>query len=121
MILINMGIACGAGYIGAKIFLKRRAKHQTQWLIKTENLLPRPASPRATCPYIVRCWHERVAQTDHSVVRYALDIPATRQRHGYTSAEALLERLGMELTQVQQALPDSASTPLLDAPSASVS
>ena len=35
-------------------------------------------------------------------MRYALDVPATGQRCGFTSAEALLDTLSMELTGTQE-------------------
>ena len=113
-LLIQAGIACGLGYVGAKIFIKRREKHRACWLAKTDEVQTHVPFPRSTYTYIVRCWHEQTGRADHRVVRYAVQNPATGQRHGYTSLEALFEGLAKEFDHIQQALPGVPPAALLE-------
>jgi len=92
-------VLCGAGF-GALTRWRTTAKKL--WLAKTESPTNTVRVPLFTRVYIVRCWQEHTRRDDETVVRYALDVLATGQRCGFTSAEALLDTLSLELTGTQE-------------------
>jgi len=95
-------VLCGAGF---RTWSRWRTMVKKPWFAKTESPTNTVRVPLFTRVYIVRCWQERTRRDDETVVRYALDIHATGQRCGFTSAEALLDALSMELTGTQEAQP----------------
>ena len=95
-------VLCGAGF---GVLTRWRTTAKKPWFAKTESPTNAVRVPLFTRVYIVRCWQERTKRDDETVMRYALDIPATGQRCGFTSAEALLDTLSMELTGMQEAQP----------------
>jgi hypothetical protein len=92
-------VLCGAGF---GTWTRWRITAKKPWLAKTENPTNTVRVPLFTRVYIVRCWQEHTRRDDETVVRYALDVLATGQRCGFTSAEALLDTLSMELTGTQE-------------------
>ena len=111
MLLVNallVCVLCGAGF---STLTRWRTTAKKLWLVKTESPPSTVRVPLFTRVYIVRCWQEHTRRDDEIVVRYALDIPATGQRCGYTSAEALLDTLSMELTGTQETPPMASERP----------
>ena len=53
--------------------------------------------------YIIRSWEEpcRGSQSGAAIYRFTLDIPATRQRFGFTSLRELINALELALSQIQ--------------------
>ena len=52
------------------------------------------------CIDVIRCWEEPSSQTDTSVYRFTLDVPATDQQFGFTSSEELVNALELALSQI---------------------
>ena len=103
--LVNALLVCILCGIGLRSFTKRRKMVQRQWFAKLDNRAKKVRVPFCTRVYIIRCWQEHTTP-DHEIVRrYALDIPATGQRRGFTSTEALLDTLSTELTSVPEVQP----------------
>ena len=95
-------ILCGAGF---RTLTRWRITAKKPWLSKTESPTNTVHVPLFTRVYIVRCWQEHTRRDDETVVRYALDVLATGQRCGFTSAEALLDTLAMELAGTPETQP----------------
>ena len=49
--------------------------------------------------YVIRCWEELSSLTDTASHRFTLEVPATGQRFGFTSSEALMDEIGRRLTE----------------------
>jgi hypothetical protein len=49
--------------------------------------------------YVVRYWEEQDVPSNRRICRFTLEIPATGQRFGFTSPEALMQALEQRLTQ----------------------
>jgi hypothetical protein len=49
--------------------------------------------------YVVRYWEEQDTSTSRRIYRFTLEIPATGQRFGFTSPEALMSALEQRLFQ----------------------
>lgn len=66
------------------------------------NPTPPVSGPSDTLPsyraYLVRCWRERVgASTEEPIWRFSLDAPWYKERRGFSSLEALMDHLQVEL------------------------
>lgn len=96
--VVSLCLACSAFLVGTHLFTTHRGKKNMLWLLEPDGRAKSPALPFSTRVYIVRAWTERTRRDDQSVTRYVLEGPTTGRRHGYTSVEALLEALSMELT-----------------------
>lgn len=92
-------ILCSAGF---RTWTRWRITAKKPWLTQTENPTNTVHVPLFTRVYIVRCWQEHTRQDDETLMRYALDILATGQRCGFTSAEALLDTLSIELARTPE-------------------
>ena len=102
-ILINallVSAMCGVGFC---TLVRRRTTAKKLWFARPDNPVQKVRVPLFTYVYVVRCWQEHTPPGHEIVMRYALDIPATGQRRGFTSIEALLDTLSLELTNVQEA------------------
>jgi len=95
--LVNTVLVCGIFYVGIYT-LVHRPKKKNLWLAKPGSPTPKVFLPFSTRIYIIRCWTERTRRGRESVVRYTLEDPALGRRYGYTTPEALLKTLSMELT-----------------------
>jgi hypothetical protein len=93
-------VLCGVGF---RVMTRWRTTAKKPWFAKIESPTNTVRGPFFTRVYIVRCWREHTRRDEETVMRYALDVPATGQRCGFTSAEALLDTLSMELTGAQEA------------------
>ena len=56
----------------------------------------------SNCTHIIRSQAEYSASTEEVVLRCILEIPATGERRGFASMEALIEALQDELTDMQE-------------------
>ena len=51
--------------------------------------------------YVIRCWEEQSVQTNSSIYRFTLEIPAIGKRCEFTSSEKLMNALKLALSQIQ--------------------
>ena len=100
--LVDVILVCGAFYVGIQTLVNRSSKKKNLWLAKPGSPIQKVCLPFSTRIYIIRCWKERTWQGHESVMRYALEDPASGRRYGYTTAETLLKTLSMELTSTQE-------------------
>lgn len=100
--LANVLLVCVLCGVGLRTFVKRRTTAKKQWFTERAYPAPKIRVPLFTHVYVVRSWQERTTQGREIVMRYALDIPATGQRRGFTESEALLDTLSTELTRAQE-------------------
>jgi hypothetical protein len=105
MALVNALLICVLCGVGLRTFAKRRKTAKKQWFAKLDSPSKKVRVPFFTRVYVVRCWQEHTRRDHEIVMRYALDSPTTGQRCGFTSAEALLDTLSVELTSAQAAQP----------------
>ena len=103
MALVNALLLCALCGVGFRSFVKHRTTAKKPWLAKSDPPVPKVHVPFFTCVYVARCWQERTTPGRAMVMRYALDTPATGQRRGFTSPEALLDALSMEFASAQEA------------------
>lgn len=101
--LVNVIVVCGVFYVGAYSLVNRSPKKKNIWLAKPGSPAQKVFLPFSTRIYIIRCWKERTQRGREGVVRYTLEDPASGRRCGYTTPEALLKTLSMELTSAQTA------------------
>src|SRR5574341_908747 len=101
--LVNVILICGVFCVGVQTLVNRSPKKKNLWLVKSRSPIQKVYLPVSTRIYIIRCWKERTWRGNKSVMRYTLEDPASGQRCGYTTAEALLQALSMELTSAQEA------------------
>jgi hypothetical protein len=103
MALVNALLVCALCGIGFRTFVKHRTTAKKPWFTKPDTPAQKVRVPFFTCVYVARCWQELTTPGREIVMRYALDTPATGQRRGFTSPEALLDALSMELASAQEA------------------
>ena len=96
--LVNAILVCGIFYVGVHSLVNRSPKKKNIWLAKPGSPTQKVFLPFSTRIYIIRCWKERSQRGRASVMRYTLEDPASGRRCGYTTPEALLQTLSMELT-----------------------
>ena len=101
--LVGVFLVCGAFYAGAQTIGKRRSRQKALWLKPPDGQAQRASFRFSTRVYIVRCWEEQAQRDDQRVTRYSLEVPTDGLRCGYTSAEALLQALSMQLTSTHEA------------------
>ena len=101
--LVNTILVCGIFYVGMHTLVNRSPKKKNIWLAKPGSPTQKVFLPFSTRIYIIRCWKERRQRGHESVIRYTLEDPASGRRRGYTTPEALLKTLSMELTSAQAA------------------
>lgn len=101
--LVNAILVCGIFYVGVHTLVNRSPKKKNIWLAKPGSPAQKVFLPFSTRIYIIRCWKERTQRGRESVIRYTLEDPASGRRCGYTTPEALLQTLSMELTSAQAA------------------
>ena len=94
---VSIGLTGVTCYVGYQFFIKQRAKKNTSWLRPPYDGTNRAVFVPSTRVYIVRSWTEQTQQDHQTVVRYALEFPATGRRYGFASAELLLDALSGEL------------------------
>ena len=97
MLLVYVALACGAGYAGRQLILRRRRTHRP--LSHTKPYRATSSTPLSTEIYVVQCWRDGPDQGQDSVTRYTLSRAATGERCGYPNADALLEALSSALTK----------------------
>jgi hypothetical protein len=51
--------------------------------------------------FVICCWAEQSLQSNTSVYRFTLNIPATGERFGFTNADELVNALKLTFTQTQ--------------------
>ena len=105
MALVNALLVCALCGIGWGTVARRRKTAKRQWFAKRDTPAKKVHVPFCTRVYVVRCWQEHTTPDHEVVMRYALDIPTTGQRRGFTSTEALLDTLSTELTSAHEAQP----------------
>ena len=101
--LVDFMLLCGVCYVGMQAFGKRSAKKNASWLVQpVRSPAPPGRLPFSTRLYIIRCWNERTRQGNPDVMRYTLEDPASGRRYGYSTAEALIHTLLLELTNAPE-------------------
>ena len=123
--ILSICLAGSILYLGLKSLSLTKTQKQYAWLTKNgvQNSLPACveaidtpdevdidgqviqtiAAPYQT--YIVRCWQTGIEENGQLILRFTLDVPATGQRFGFTSLEALTEALGkvkMSSSQIEK-------------------
>lgn len=101
--LVNTLLVCGIFYVGAHSLINRSPKKKNIWLAKPGSPTQKVFLPFSTRIYIIRCWKERTQRGRESVMRYTLEDPASGRRRGYTTPEALLHTLSVELASAPAA------------------
>ena len=108
--LVNAVLVCGIFYVGIYTVVNRSPKKKNLWLVKPGSPTQKVFLPFSTRIYIIRCWKERTQRGRESVMRYTLEDPASGRRYGYTTPEALLQTLAVELTSAQETQPQAVHT-----------
>jgi len=101
--LVNALLVCTLCGVGWRTFTKHRKARQ--WFTMLASPAKQVRVPFYTRVYVIRCWQEHTTPDHERVIRYALDIPATGQRRGFTSTAALLDTLATELPSVSETPP----------------
>ena len=96
---VNLCLVGGVAYLGIQTLSKRKTKNKKGGLVQSDRPADKQLLPLSTRAYIVRVWKEQNQRNEQPVTRYALTVPSTGLRSGFSSSEALLETLSKELAR----------------------